>query len=321
MEWIKITITTTTFGAEVVTGLLMEAGINGSEILDPRDRVRHLKSVERVWDYVDEALMEEETDSSLVLFYVPKNDAGEALIDDVRARLKELDFDSSDVGCLTLSLESAHEENWANEWKKHFKPLRIDDVVIVPEWENYAAQKGDIILNIDPGSAFGTGQHQTTQLCISALQRFVKPDKTVLDVGCGSGILSILSLILGARHAYAIDIDPAGAMSATKRNGELNPIDMDCLTIKSGDIITDKDLRTEVGANKFDVVVANIVADVIIELAPLVHGLLKPDGFFIASGIITERKDDVLASFKRVGINVVWQEELEGWVCLAGEIS
>jgi len=317
MEWTKATIQTTTFGAEVVTGLLMAAGITSAEIIDPCDRVRHLEGISPTWDYVDESLMKAETDDALVVFYVTKDDDGDLLVEDVKTRLNIAEMDG--MGKLTLSLESADEENWANEWKKHFKPLRIGKVVVVPEWENYPPASDDVVLRIDPGAAFGTGQHQTTQLCIMAMQEFVRPGDLMLDVGCGSGILSVLGLLLGAEFVLACDIDPAGAMAATKRNATLNRIDMNRMAIKSGDILNELGHELLQG-EKHDVVVANIVADVVSELALIVPDFLKPEGIFIASGIISERLDDVLSAFSGGGLSVVWQTELEDWHCVVGKV-
>ena len=319
MEWTKATIKTTTFGAEIVTGVLIAAGIPSAEIIDPQDRIRHLQGIARTWDYAEESLLRSESDDAFVVFYVTMDRAGELLIENVKDRLKSIDSEFEDVGCLSLSLESADEENWAHEWKKHFKPLKIGKVVVVPEWEDYSPDEGEVILKIDPGSAFGTGQHQTTQLCMLALQAWLHPGDKLLDIGCGSGILSVLGLLLDAEAVYACDIDPAGAISATRRNGALNPIDMSRMTIKSGDILSDENLRQKICKTEYDVVVANIVADVVIDIASIVSEFMKADGLFIASGIISERLDDVLIAFSNGGLDMIWQNALEGWHCIVGK--
>jgi len=319
MEWTKATVQTTTIGTELVTGVLMAAGIPSAEIIDPQDRVRHLQSVSRTWDYADAPLMMAESEDALVVFYVTQDDAGKLLVEDVKNRLRLLGENFTDIGSLNVSLENADEENWAHEWKKHFKPLHFGKVVIVPEWEAYAATPNEVVFTIDPGSAFGTGQHETTRLCIMALQEFLRPGDMMLDVGCGSGILSIIGLLLGAESAFACDIDPAGAIAATNRNAMLNPVDITRLQIHAGDAINDPGLRRKICANKYDIIAANIVADVIIELLPLVKVALKPNGFFIASGIISERLDDVLIGFSTVGLEVHHINELEGWRCVVGK--
>lgn len=318
MTWTKATIETTTLGAEIVTGVLISAGIVGTEIIDPQDRIRHLTSVARTWDYADESLLTAESDIALVVFYVTVDAAGEKLIETVKQELAQF-ANNNEMGSLALSIQEADEEAWANEWKKHFKPLSLGNVTVVPEWEDYTAKANETILRIEPGAAFGTGQHQTTQLCIYAMQEWVKPGDKIIDIGCGSGILSILGLLLKADSVFACDIDPAGAMSATKRNGALNSIDMAKLTIRPGDILSDKKLVSEIKQKKYEVVVANIVADVVKEIAPIAPDFMTDDGTFIASGIITERLDDILQAFADAGLTVVWQKEIDGWHSLVGK--
>ena len=321
MEWIKSSIETTSLGVETVTGLLLSHGIAGVEIIDAQERARYFAEGARTWDYADESLMIADSDDAYVVFYVTNDEAGRQLLAGIQQSLAWLasDGDAPDIGTLTLRQKSANDETWLHEWKKHFVPIRIGRIVVVPEWVDYSPASDDVVFTIDPGTAFGTGQHQTTQLCINALQQWIKPGDSVLDIGCGSGILSIISLLLGARSVCAIDIDPAGAIAATKRNAELNPVDLSRLTVLSGDVITDEAVRRNVGTGH-DVVVANIVADVIIPLAPLAKGLAKNGGLFIASGIINERLDDVLAAFTAAGIAVLGQETLEGWHCIVGRV-
>jgi len=318
MEWIKSSIETTSESIEAVTGLLMSCGINGVEIIDAKERARYFASHTRNWDYADESLLKVDTDRAYVVFYVTADAAGKELITQVKARIST---NTCELGNPQLRQESANDETWLHEWKKHFKPIRIGRVVVVPEWEEFVPEnQDDVVFVIDPGSAFGTGQHQTTQLCIDALQQWVKSGDRVLDIGCGSGILSIISLLLRASFAYAIDIDPAGAIAATKKNAELNPVDLGALTIAAGDVLTEHAVREAIG-NGYDIVVANIVADVIIPLAPLVGSFARESGLFIASGIITERLDEVLTAFEHASIDIVAQRELEGWHCIVGRFS
>jgi len=323
MEWIKAFVETTTPGAEVVTGVLLLNGITGMEIIDPQERIRHLTETARVWDYADESLLESSSTDAHVVFYVTKDANGEAVLDDIRSSLSSLKSECGiEFGSLDLRLESTDDESWLHEWKKHFKPLHIGDIVIVPEWKKYEPASNEKVFIIDPGSAFGTGQHQTTQLCIRALQERLKPGDRLLDIGCGSGILSIIGLLLGADSVFACDIDPAGAIAATKKNATLNPVDISRLEIHAGDAISDSDLRAKICENKFDVIVANIVADVIIALLPLFKAALKPGGVFIASGIIEERLDDVIEAFVVLGQGfvVLDKSDFEGWRCVVGKI-
>jgi len=310
MQWIKASIKTTSDNIELVTGLLMSCGINSVEIIDAQERARYFTSHTRNWDYADESLLIADTDCAYVVFYVTEDAAGQQLLNAVKER----------IGTLPLNIESTNDETWLNEWKKHFKPIRIGRIVIVPEWESFTPQDTDIIFTIDPGSAFGTGQHQTTQLCISALQKQITPGDRILDIGCGSGILSIISLLLKASFVCAIDIDPAGAIAATKNNAKLNPINLDSLEVLSGDVLSDEAVRKNVGTG-YDVVVANIVADVIIPLAPLAHNFAKAGGLFIASGIIGERLDEVKEAFENSKIKIIAHKELEDWNCLVGRVA
>ncbi|MCL2577065.1 MAG: 50S ribosomal protein L11 methyltransferase [Defluviitaleaceae bacterium] len=323
MEWIKAEVQTTAIGEEIVTGALLENNIAGVEIVNARERVRHLAEVAHTWDYAEEGLLDVESDAVYVVFYVTNDSSGEKLLSDVRESLFHLkiqEIEGFPLGTLEIKLESANDKSWLDEWKKHFKPFSIGRIVIVPQWEEYQSTFGadEIIFKIDPGSAFGTGQHQTTKLCIHALQELLLDDKNVLDIGCGSGILSIISLLLGARDVFACDIDPAGAIAATKKNAALNGINLQNLIIRYGDVLSDEMLRTEIFRNKYDVIVANIVADVIIEIIPFVKEVLEQRGIFIASGIIDERADEVLGVFAKYEIEIVDKFELEGWFCIVG---
>jgi len=322
MEWTKSEIQTTAIGAEIVTGVLLENNIFGAEIINARERVRHLTEVAHTWDYAEDGLLDADNDDVFVIFYVTKDDCGAKLIDDIRKALADLMAHENDLplGTLEMKTESADDKTWLDEWKKHFKPFSIGKIVIVPQWEEYVSPDGadETIFKIDPGSAFGTGQHQTTRLCILALQEYLRGGEKVLDIGCGSGILSIVALLLGANNVFACDIDPAGAIAATKNNAELNKINLQNLIIRSGDALSDEKLREEICRNKYEVIVANIVADVVIELVPFVKENLTPDGVFIASGIIDERADEVLEVFAKNKMQVVQKFELEGWFCVVG---
>jgi ribosomal protein L11 methyltransferase len=203
-----------------------------------------------------------------------------------------------------------------HEWKKHYKPFRVGQrIVIVPIWEEYEAEPGDVVFIIDPGSVFGTGLHQTTRLSIVSLEEYVRPGDMVLDIGCGSGILSVISLLLQADFAFACDFDPAAAI-ATRDNALRNPIKPGSLQVETGDIFKDTHLRDVIAGRHFDIVVANIVADVVIRLAGFVKQYLKPDGIFIASGIIGERMQEVELALLNNGFTLINNLEQDGWFCL-----
>ena len=318
MEWTKVFVETTSLGTEIVAGVLISNGILGMEVIDPGERVRHLIETKRVWDYADEALMTIASDDTHVVFYVTKDAAGDALIDNVRNELEPFKSEP-DYGSMKLFLESADDAAWLNEWKKFFKPIHVGRVVIVPEWEEYESSDGEVIFTIDPGSAFGTGQHETTKLCIMALQDLVRPGDAVLDIGCGSGVLSIISLLLGADSVFACDIDPSGAIAATKRNTALNPVDASRIQIHAGDAVSDSELLAKISEKKYDIIVINIVADVIMSLLPIVRDLLKLNSVFILSGIIDERLQDVVDTCKENDISVREEKLLDGWACVVAK--
>jgi len=318
MEWMRVQVQTTPLGAEIVADVLLGRGVAGTEVVNAGERVRHLTETAASWDYAEDGLLEVNSDDVYVIFYVAKDENGAVLLEDVRQDIAKLQSAGMDLGELTMSTESANDETWLNEWKKHFKPLHIEKIVVVPEWETYAPVDGEIVFRIDPGSAFGTGQHQTTRLCILAMQAYLQGGEAVLDVGCGSGILSIVALLLGAENVLACDIDPAGAIAATKANAQLNGIASNRLQIRAGDALSDEVLRDEISAVSFDLIVANIVADVVIGLVPFVKNLLTQGGVFIASGIIDERGDDVRRAFAENEMKILQTFELDGWVCFAG---
>ncbi|MCL2049727.1 MAG: 50S ribosomal protein L11 methyltransferase [Defluviitaleaceae bacterium] len=367
MDWLKVQIKTTEIGAEVVTGVLLANNVTSMEIINPRERVKHLNEAAATWDYAEESLFDVGDNEIYVIFYVARGadgteaggengteaDSAEAegkngmaLIRSIEKALACLASELDGLGALELKVESADDSDWLNEWKKHFKPFNVGRVKIVPEWEDVSPCEGEIVFKVDPGSAFGTGQHQTTKLCILALQEQLqgrlleqeqahlqeqsKKGVAMLDIGCGSGILSIIGLLLGARSVVACDIDPVGAISATKKNAALNKIEPSRLKVLAGDVLSDEGLRREIGgeidgvgqarreisgesSGGYQVIVANIVADVIIELLPFVKEQLAADGIFIASGIINERAEEVLAAFGDSGLRVVEEMEHEGW--------
>ena len=319
MEWTKVYIETTEVGVETVSALLMEFEINSVEIINSRERIADLEKMAGTWDYADDALLDSGDERVFVVFYADAEDS-EELISRIRENLTSRDFSGLDVGSLLVSTEIKDDETWLHEWKKFFKPIKIGRVVIVPEWENYAATD-EAVFKINPGSAFGTGQHQSTQLSLLALQEHLRKGNKILDLGCGSGILSLTALLLGADSAFAIDIDPVGAITTTKTNIELNKIPQDKVTLRAGNVLTNKELADEVLSEQYDVVIANIVADVVCELTPFVYKVLRPGGTFISSGIITEREADVKAVFSESDFDILKRYECDGWVCIAAEKS
>lgn len=318
-NWIKVTIRTTHEGIEPVTGRLYQAGVAGTEIEDEQDFNEFFNDNRRYWDYIDESLVNKMSQGTKIITYVSNNEKGMQQLNIIResiSKLKHLDAENR-FGALEITVENLSEEDWANNWKQYFKPIPIGNKMLVkPVWEDFAEDNsGRTVLNIDPGMVFGTGAHETTRLCIQAAEKYVKAGDTILDLGCGSGILSITALLLGADNAIAIDIDP-NAKDIAYANAKLNGIGSDIYKVLIGDFITDMDLKQEIGCNRYDVIFANIVADVIIAATPSVKKQLKKNGIFIASGIIDERSTEVRELLLNCGFDIIKINEENGWISI-----
>jgi ribosomal protein L11 methyltransferase len=319
MDWIQVVIYTTSKGIEPVTGRLYRLGAAGVEIEDENDFNDFLEHNRQYWDYVDDALREKMAGETRVKVYLADNEQGAQTLADIKAGMLELRaLDAAqEFGRLAVDLAKMSEEDWANNWKQYFKPITVGEkIMIKPEWEELPPEaQGRTVFTVNPGMTFGTGAHETTRLCIEALERNVGEGSLVLDLGCGSGILSIIALLLGAAHAVAVDIDPI-AQATAYENARLNGIGKDRYTVLTGDVITDGSLRAAISAQSYDVVVANIVADVIIALAPFVPPLLKEGGAFICSGIISQRRDEVAAALRENGLEPGGFYEEKGWAAI-----
>ena len=311
MKWLEVHIDTNHQGLEQVEAFLSGQGIDSVVIDDEGEFQDFLENNHQYWDYVDEDLMAAEKGKSRVTFYLEANEDGFSTLAQVRVALAEFKERHPECGSLLMTLDNLEESDWENNWKQFYKPMEIGDrLIVIPEWEN--ADIGDRVpLILNPGLTFGTGSHATTRLCLKALEQRVHGGERVLDLGCGSGILSIAALKLGAAHAFACDIDDK-CQDVAYENAALNGIGKDVYTVRTGDILTDSALQAEIGGG-YDVVLANIVADVIIALAPAVRPLLKPDGVFICSGIIDDRAEEVLAKLRADGWMVLEQNDSEGW--------
>ena len=237
----------------------------------------------------------------------------EAILESVKSELEEL-RNFMDIGEGSVTVEETEDIDWINNWKQYFHQFTIDDVLVIPSWENVQEEdKGKMILHIDPGTAFGTGMHDTTQLCIRQLRKFITPDTVLLDVGTGSGILAILSLMFGARKAVGTDLDPC-AVDAVRENMEANGISSEDFTMMIGNIITDKEVQDKVGYECYDIVVANILADVLVPLTPVILHQLKKGGIYITSGIIDDKEETVVQAVKEAGMEVLEVTYQGEWV-------
>ncbi len=311
MDWLELHIDTTHTGLEPVETMLSALGIDGVVIDDETEFHDFLESNRQYWDYVDENLEASMHGKSRVTFYLPADETGFAQMGEVRLALEDLKARRSDCGTLLLSLENLRDEDWENNWKQYYKPMEIGQrLLVIPQWEQVdPGQRVPLIL--DPGLTFGTGSHATTRLCLTALEKTVAQGDRVLDLGCGSGILSIAALRLGASQALAVDIDDK-CLDVAYENAALNGIGKDRYTVRVGDVLSDGSLRRELEGS-YDIVVANIVADVIIALAPLVPSMLRPGGTFLCSGIIDDRAEEVRAALEAAGWTVLETQSADGW--------
>lgn len=315
MDWIKVTVYTTNAGIEPVSGRLMQLGITGLVIEDEAEFKDFLEETKDYWDYVDDDLVKSMEGETRVIAYVSDDLAGRELLTGIRgsmAELKELDTEK-EFGRLYIDIEGTKTEDWANVWKKYFHPIEVGEKLLIkPEWEDIENSGDRIVFNINPGMSFGTGSHETTRLCLEQLEKYVTPGCKMLDLGCGSGILSVVSLLLGASEAYAVDIDP-NCIDTAYENADMNDIERSRYTVISGNVVTDPDVKAVLSENKYEVVAANIVADVIIGLAETAHEYMKEGGVFITSGIIDGRQDEVKAALEAAGFTVTDMQRRKDW--------
>lgn len=313
MDWLELKIDTAPAGIDPVTEMLTEHGVTGVIIDDQRDFQDFMAHNQAYWDYVDEDLVKEKENLCRVTFYVENSPAGYGTIAAIRMAMHAMKQKHPEYAPLLLTMENVKDEDWENNWKQFYKPMEIGErLLVIPAWEK-AEAKGRVTLTLNPGLTFGTGSHATTRLCLTALESRIHGGERVLDLGCGSGILSIAALRLGAGSAFACDIDEK-CIDVAYENAALNGIGKKQLTVRQGDATKEGPLRDAIGTG-YDVVVANIVADVIISLAPQVRHFLKEDGWFLASGIIDDRADEVAAALTAAGWSIVESCTSEGWYC------
>lgn len=310
MKWNKFTLKTLTEAEDIVISALADAGVEGVEI---EDKVPLTES-DKQQMFVDILPDGPEDDGIAYLsFYLEEDVDKEDMLKNVRRELEELRT-FMDIGEGTIVESQTEDKDWINNWKQYFHQFYVDDILIIPSWEE--VKEGDedkMIINIDPGTAFGTGMHETTQLCMRQLKKYVNADTQILDVGTGSGILSIVAIKLGAKHAVGTDLDPC-AISATKENLEVNEIAPEKMDVMIGNIIDDKKIQDQVGYEKYDIVAANILADVLVPLTPVIINQMKKGGIYITSGIIDEKEDCVVEAVKAAGLEVVEVTHQGEWV-------
>ncbi len=310
MRWNKFTLKTLTEAEDIVIATLAEAGVEGVEI---EDKVPLTES-DKQQMFVD-ILPEGPADDGIAYlsFYLEEDADTEAVLANVREALEDL-RGFLDIGECSIEASQTEDKDWINNWKQYFHQFYVDDILIIPSWEEVQPEDADkMIIHIDPGTAFGTGMHETTQLCMRQLKKYVTPETELLDVGTGSGILSIVALKLGAKHAVGTDLDPC-AISATKENLTANAIADGAMEVLIGNIIDDAAVQQQVGYEKYDIVTANILADVLVPLTPVIVHQMKHGALYITSGILDEKEDIVVQAVQEAGLEVVEVTHQNEWV-------
>ena len=310
MRWNKFRLKTTTEAEDLVSSMLMDLGIEGVEI---EDKVP-LTQADKEQMFVD-ILPQIESDDGIAYlsFYLEEDVDKEEMLAKVRNEFEAMRA-YANVGEGTIEESQTEDLEWVNNWKQYFHQFYVDDILIIPSWEEVKPEDEDkMIIHIDPGTAFGTGMHETTQLCIRQLKKHVTKETRILDVGCGSGILGMLALKFGAAYSVGTDLDPC-AIDATYENMEVNGITRDQYEVMIGNIIDDKEVQDKVGYDKYDIVVANILADVLVPLTPVILNQLKKGGVYITSGIIDDKEDTVVEAVKAAGLEVLEVTYQGEWV-------
>ena len=326
MKWIKIRIKTITEAEDIIVSTLYDIGLEGAQI---EDKIP-LTALEKEQMFVDILPEGPEDDGIAYLnFFVEKKEDGslevqgesvevDVLLANVKDELEQLQV-FCDIGEGTITVDETEDIDWINNWKQYFHQFYIDDILVIPSWEDLNPEdEGKMVLHIDPGTAFGTGMHETTQLCIRQLRKHITPDTQLLDVGTGSGILSILSLMFGAKHAVGTDLDVC-AVEAVKQNCEANKIMPEKFDMMIGNIISDKEIQDKVGYGCYDIVVANILADVLVPLTPVVVNHLKQGGIYITSGIIEDKEETVASAVKAAGLTILEVTHQGEWVSITAQ--
>lgn len=313
MKWIEVTIKTTTEAVEAITNILDELRTGGVMIEDPKDFLFQKKN-ELDWDYVEEEVFNKSgQDGVLIKTYISEERNVVEVVENIKHRVLSLRDFGIDIGEGSVSLGQVNESDWANEWKKYYKPTKIGQrIVVKPTWEDYKPENGELIIELDPGMAFGTGTHETTSMCIRELEKYVNEDSKVFDIGCGSGILAIAAAKLGAKEVLAVDLDEV-AVKVSKENVEENNVS-DSVEVRHGNLM-------DVVKDRADVVVANIIADIIKILAKDVHNFMKKDAVFISSGIILDKVEEVKESLIENGFEIIDIKKLGEWSAIVSKLK
>lgn len=307
MKWIEISVQTTTGAVEAVSNILYDAGVAGVVIEDARD-LEMLYQNKDAWELVDDSLADNYLEGAVVKGYLPETSNAMDHVNLIRNAVEYLPEYGLDIGIGKVTVSAVDETDWSNEWKKYFKPVKPGEkIVIKPSWEAYEPQGDEIVLHLDPGMAFGTGTHETTSLCIEALEKHIQADQLVYDIGCGSGILSVAAALLGAKQVVGIDLD-ALAVQIAKDNVNLNQVE-DKVNIYEGNLM-------DVLEHSGDVVVSNIIAEIIVKMSKDIRKYLKPGGIWISSGIIKDKQQEVKEAIIDAGLSILEIRSMGEWICM-----
>ncbi|GAA0814278.1 50S ribosomal protein L11 methyltransferase [Clostridium tertium] len=309
--WIEVRVITKSEALEPVSGIFYGLDCKGVAIEDPND-ILEREQGPLTWDFADINVLEHKGKVAVVKAYFSEEDNIDEILEYINEKMNELKELGIDTGVAKVESEKMFEEDWANNWKKYYKPTKIGEKIVVkPIWEEYDAQGEELVVELDPGMAFGTGTHETTRMCIQSLEKYVKEDSTVFDVGCGSGILAIAAAKLGSKMAVGVDLDPVAVESAKENVGYNN---LENIQILYGNLV-------EVIDGKADIVVANIIAEVICILTEDVKRVLKDNGYFITSGIIHDRVDMVTKKLEETGFEVIEINKDGEWNCIVAKVK
>ncbi|EFM38884.1 ribosomal protein L11 methyltransferase [[Eubacterium] yurii subsp. margaretiae ATCC 43715] len=312
MNWNEISVSTTTLAVEIISNIFIELGSKGVMIEDPSDF--HLQGQDPLaWDYMEKEVFDFGHEDVRVIGYFSSEEDINEKISEIEKRLNYVKSLKLDTGTLEIFKKEVKQENWENEWKKYFNVQKVSNsIVIKPSWEEYTPKAGEKIIDIDPGMAFGTGTHETTRMCINAIEKYMKKGDSLIDIGCGSGILSIAAAHLGAQKVVAVDLDRL-AVKVSKENVELNGFS-NTIDVRYGDL-------TDVIDEKADVIVANIIADIIAKLSENIADFMKDGGYFISSGIINDKKDFVVSKLKENNFEIVEEKNDGEWNCIVCRVK
>ena len=317
MKWTRIRIKTITDAEDIIISELYDLGLEGAQI---EDKIP-LSAWEKEQMFVDIPPQAEEDDGIAYLSFFVEEDSDiniEYMISQVKDALEEM-RNWCDIGEGSITIDETEDLDWINNWKQYFHQFYIDDLLVIPSWEDVKPEdEGKMVLHIDPGTAFGTGMHETTQLCIRQLKKYITPQTELLDVGTGSGILAILALMFGAKHCVGTDLDPC-AVEAVKDNCVNNGISPEQFELLIGNIITEKEVQDKVGYECYDIVVANILADVLVPLTPVIVNQMKKGGIYITSGIIDDKEQTVVDAVKAAGLEVLEVTYQGEWVSVTAK--